>query len=361
MNAPVSSLSQHAALPARDDDTVLPTPEALHRDISLAAPLAGRIRQQRQAIRDILDGRDDRLLAVVGPCSIHDPEAALDYARRLAELTPHIEDRILPVMRVYVEKPRTTVGWKGLAYDPDLNGGGDMARGLSLSRRLMRDIAELGLPVATELLQPMLAAYLDDLLSWVAIGARTTESQLHRELASGLEAVVGFKNATNGDLGVALDAMHAARHPHQHFAMAPDGRPVVRETPGNAHTHVVLRGGHGEPNYRAPQVAASRRALADAGLPPRLMVDCSHANARKDHRRQSEVMLDVLGQRLAGDDALIGLMLESHLHEGKQPLEPGHLRYGVSVTDACIGWETTEHLLMTAAEKLRRATPGAVS
>ncbi len=211
MNAPVSSLSRHA-LTDRTGETVLPTPEALRHDVSLATPLAGRIQQQRQAIRDILAGRDDRLLVIVGPCSIHDPVAALDYARRLAELAPRIDDRILPVMRVYVEKPRTTVGWKGLAYDPDLNGRGDMARGLSLSRRLMRDIAELGLPVATELLQPMLAAYLDDLLSWVAIGARTTESQLHRELASGLEAVVGFKNATSGDIGVALDAMHAARH-----------------------------------------------------------------------------------------------------------------------------------------------------
>ena len=359
MNASVSPLAEDTLKTPRADEAVLPTPASLRQQIPLASTLANRIQQQRQAIRDILEGRDDRLLVVVGPCSIHDPEAALDYARRLAALTPHIDDRILPVMRVYVEKPRTTVGWKGLAYDPELTGDGDMSRGLALSRRLMRDIAELGLPVATELLQPMLAPYLDDLLSWVAIGARTTESQLHRELASGLEAVVGFKNATNGDLGVALDAMQAARHPHQHFSMSPQGAPVVRDTAGNPHTHVVLRGGHGEPNYQASHVAASRRALSDAGLAPRLMVDCSHANARKDHRRQSEVLLDVLQQRLAGDDSLIGLMLESHIHEGKQPLAPGQLRYGVSVTDACIGWETTEHLLTTAAERLRRASPGA--
>ncbi|MDR5867212.1 3-deoxy-7-phosphoheptulonate synthase [Halomonas koreensis] len=353
MNAPVSLACSTEPAMARRTDTSLPTPAALREALPLSPGLSRRIAVQRQAIRDILAGRDDRLLVVVGPCSIHDPEAALDYARRLAALAPAIEDRILPVMRVYVEKPRTTVGWKGLAYDPDLDGRGDLARGLELSRSLMREIAELGLPVATELLQPMLAPYLDDLLSWVAIGARTTESQLHRELASGLEAVVGFKNATSGDLQVAVDAMRAAAHSHQHFAMAADGRPTVRETPGNPHTHAVLRGGHGEPNYRAPQVAAARRALEAAGQTPRLMVDCSHANARKDHRRQSEVMLNVLDQRLAGDASLVGLMLESHLHEGKQPLAPGKLRYGVSVTDACIGWETTEHLLTSAAERLR--------
>ncbi|KGE79442.1 3-deoxy-7-phosphoheptulonate synthase [Halomonas sp. ND22Bw] len=353
MNAPVSLATSAESAPARRTANPLPTPAELHHALPLEPALARRIEGQRQAIRDILAGRDDRLLVVVGPCSIHDPESALEYARRLVELAPRVEDRLLPVMRVYVEKPRTTVGWKGLAYDPDLDGSGDLARGLELSRSLMREIAGLGLPVATELLQPMLAPYLDDLLSWVAIGARTTESQLHRELASGLEAVVGFKNATSGDLQVAVDAMRAAAHPHQHFAMGPDGRPEVCETPGNPHTHAVLRGGHGEPNFRAPQVAAARRTLEDAGQPPRLMVDCSHANARKDHRRQSEVMLDVLNQRLAGDGSLMGLMLESHLHEGKQPLVPGALRHGVSVTDACIGWETTEHLLTTAAERLR--------
>lgn len=331
----------------------LPTPGELRRSLPLPPDLAAHIAAQRQAIRDIVDGRDDRLLVVVGPCSIHDPEAALAYARRLAELAPKVADRLLPVMRVYVEKPRTTVGWKGLAYDPDLDGSGDMARGLEVSRQLMGEIAELGLPVATELLQPMLAPYLEDLLAWVAIGARTTESQLHRELASGLDAVVGFKNATSGDIGVALDAIRAAAHPHSHFALDGEGRPVVRETAGNAHTHLVLRGGHGEPNYQAAHVQAARRDLEEAGLTPRLMVDCSHANARKDHRRQSEVLLDVLAQRQAGESALCGLMIESHLHEGKQPLKPGQLRYGVSVTDACIGWESTEHLLVSAAERLR--------
>ncbi|WP_416138147.1 3-deoxy-7-phosphoheptulonate synthase [Halomonas sp. HK25] len=331
----------------------LPTAGELRHALPLEDDLARRVKRQRQAIRDILAGRDDRLLVVVGPCSIHDPEASLEYARRLAELAPKVADRLLLVMRVYVEKPRTTVGWKGLAYDPDLDGSGDMARGLELSRQLMREVVAMGLPVATELLQPMLAPYLEDLLAWVAIGARTTESQLHRELASGLDAVVGFKNATGGDIGVALDAVRAAAHPHSHFGLDPEGRPMVQQTAGNAHTHLVLRGGHGEPNYQARHVQAARRALEEAGLTPRLMVDCSHANARKDHRRQSEVLLDVLAQRLAGETTLAGLMIESHLHEGKQSLVPGRLRRGVSVTDACIGWETTEHLLLSAAERLR--------
>ena len=330
----------------------LPTPQALKRQCPLGTTLSDRVDAQRQQIRDILEGRDDRLLAVVGPCSIHDPRSALEYAQRLASLADSIRDRVLVVMRVYVEKPRTTVGWKGLAYDPDLDGKGDMARGLELSRQLMREIVELGLPVATEILQPMIAPYLEDLLAWVAIGARTTESQLHREMASGIGAVVGFKNATSGDVQVALDAMRSAAHPHQHFAVGEQGQPVMRETAGNPYTHVVLRGGHGEPNYGVDAVAAARKALIGTGLPPRLMVDCSHANARKDHRRQSEVLLEVLAQRLAGDTSLIGVMLESHLNEGKQPLEPGKLRYGVSVTDACIGWETTEHLLSLAAERL---------
>ncbi|MDZ7854450.1 MAG: 3-deoxy-7-phosphoheptulonate synthase [Halomonas sp.] len=331
----------------------LPTPGELRRELPVSPTLARRIEAQRQSVRNILAGHDDRLLVVVGPCSIHDPEAALEYAHRLATLASRVEDRLLLVMRVYVEKPRTTVGWKGLAYDPDLDGSGDMARGLKVSRQLMREVAELGLPVATELLQPMLAPYLEDLLSWVAIGARTTESQLHREVASGLDAAVGFKNATGGDIGVALDAMRSAAHPHSHFGLDEEGRPTVRETTGNPHTQLVLRGGHGEPNYQASHVHAARHALEEVGLSPRLMVDCSHANARKDHRRQSEVLLDVLAQRQAGETALAGLMLESHLHEGKQPLEPGRLRHGVSVTDACIGWETTEHLLLTAAERLR--------
>ncbi|WP_404376730.1 3-deoxy-7-phosphoheptulonate synthase [Vreelandella aquamarina] len=353
MNAPInptcSSLTQVSTLMSA---TALPLPAELRRRVAVNSALGAQIAEQRQAVQHILNGQDNRLLVVVGPCSIHDPDAALEYADRLAALSDEVSEQILPVMRVYVEKPRTTVGWKGLAYDPDLDGSGDMPRGISLSRVLMHAVASRGLPVATELLQPMLAPYLDDLLSWVAIGARTTESQLHRELASDLSAAVGFKNATSGDVQVAIDAMQAAAHSHQRFAMDSQGRPVMQETAGNPHTHVVLRGGHGEPNYQAHHVRAAVNTLRDAGQNPRLMVDCSHANARKDHRRQSEVMLDVLAQRQAGDTNLVALMLESHLFEGKQALAPNALRYGVSVTDACVSWETTERLLKTAAERI---------
>lgn len=356
MNATAAALESATAVTSSSTVSpsaanALPTPDALSAAYPVSRALSAQISAQRQAVKRILSGEDSRLLVVVGPCSVHDPRAALEYAERLAALADDVAGQILPVMRVYVEKPRTTVGWKGLAYDPDLNGSGDIARGLALSRALMRDVAECGLPIATELLQPMLAPYLDDLLSWVAIGARTTESQPHRELASDLGAAVGFKNATNGGVQVAVDAMAAAAHPHQRFAMDAGGRPVMQQTPGNPHTHLVLRGGSGEPNYQAAHVRAAAAALEQAGQNPRLMVDCSHANARKDHRRQSEVMLDVLAQREAGDLNLAALMLESHLHEGKQPLD-GALRHGVSVTDACIGWETTERLLKTAAERL---------
>lgn len=345
-----TAIESHQAL---SDERAMPTPAELRLELPVDTELRASITAQRQAVRAILDGRDDRLLVVVGPCSIHDPRAALEYAHRLAALNERIADRVQLVMRVYVEKPRTTVGWKGLAYDPHLDGSDDMAHGLLLSRRLMRDIAALGLPVATELLQPMAAPYFTDLLSWAAIGARTTESQIHRELASGLEAAVGFKNATDGGLGVAIDAIRTAAHPQCHLAMDVQGRPIMRETQGNPHSHLVLRGGYGQPNYEATSVAACRHAMLEAGLAPRIMVDCSHANSRKDHRRQSEVLLDVLAQRLAGDTSLVGVMLEGHLHEGKQPLNPDALCYGVSVTDACLGWETTADLLQRAAQRLR--------
>ncbi|WNL39463.1 3-deoxy-7-phosphoheptulonate synthase [Halomonas sp. PAMB 3232] len=353
MNAPVTTT--RTAQPATTTEkgaTPLPLPGELLERIHVDAALESRLDRQRQAVQRILTGEDSRLLVVVGPCSIHDPDAALEYADRLAALGDEISERVLPVMRVYVEKPRTTVGWKGLAYDPDLNGAGDMAKGVTRSRELMHAVASRGLPVATELLQPMLAPYLEDLLSWVAIGARTTECQLHRELASDLRAAVGFKNATSGDVQVAIDAMQAAAHPHQRFAQNAQGRPIMRQSAGNPHTHVVLRGGHGEPNYQSHHVRQAIQTLQAAGQNPRLMVDCSHANARKDHRRQSEVMLDVLDQRRAGEANLVALMLESHLFEGKQALNPGAMRYGVSITDACVGWDTTEHLLKTAAERL---------
>ncbi|MGM8850869.1 3-deoxy-7-phosphoheptulonate synthase [Salinicola halophyticus] len=333
----------------------LPTAAELRRRLPLSAALEARIGAQRRAIQAILDGEDDRLLVVTGPCSVHDPVAALEYAERLAALNAVVGDRLLLVMRVYVEKPRTTVGWKGMAYDPHLDGSDDMAAGLAMARHLMRDIAELGLPVATELLQPMAGAYFEDLLSWVAIGARTTESQIHRELASGLAAAVGFKNGTQGNVDVAIAAMQSAAHPHRHFGVTAAGSPAMIETSGNPATHLVLRGGHDGPNHDAASVAASRRAMEQAGLKANVMVDCSHANSRKDHRRQTEVLFDVLEQRLAGDRSLIGVMLESHLFEGKQALNPATLRYGVSITDACLGWEATDNLLTRVAERLRQA------
>ena len=354
-----SDAAQTPTTPGRISREALPSASELREQLPVDADLAGQIRQHRDEINAILAGDDDRLLVVVGPCSIHDLKAAREYAQRLAVIEPLVRDRLKLVMRVYVEKPRTTVGWKGLAYDPHLDGSDDMATGLRQARELMREINQLGLPVATELLQPLTAAYLEDLLGWAAIGARTTESQIHREMASGLGCVVGFKNGTDGGVEVAVQAIGAAAHGHRHFGMDDSGRPALIETAGNPHTHVVLRGGHGQPNYDAASVAACRRELEGAGLTPRLMVDCSHANSRKDHRRQSEVMLDVLSQRLAGDDALIGVMLESHLNEGKQALPAAEklsqLRHGVSVTDACLGWETTEHLLSLAAERLREA------
>lgn len=330
----------------------LPTPFALKHQLPLDAAMTAQVAAHRQSIRAILNGEDSRLLVVVGPCSIHDPHAALEYAERLARLAAEVSDQMLLVMRAYVEKPRTTVGWKGLAYDPSLDGSDDMAEGLVLSRQLMREMVRLGLPIATELLQPMAAGYFDDVLSWVAIGARTTESQIHREMASGLGVPTGFKNGTDGGISVACDAIRSAAHAHRHFGMDSQGHPAIIETSGNPDTHIVLRGGHGGPNYDAASVAAVNASLAKHRMAARIMVDCSHANSGKDPLRQPAVFNDVLQQRLAGDRTLIGMMLESHLFEGCQPLSAS-LKYGVSVTDACLGWESTERLLRDGVNKLR--------
>ncbi|TGC23457.1 3-deoxy-7-phosphoheptulonate synthase [Pseudomonas citronellolis] len=338
---------------ARRREQPLPSPAELRQRLPLSAALAERVQHDRQAIRAILDGRDPRLLVVVGPCSLHDADSALDYAERLAALAPEVSDQLLLVMRAYVEKPRTTVGWKGLVYDPRLDGSGDMAEGLALSRRLMLDMLERGLPVATELLQPLVAGYLDDLLGWAAIGARTSESQVHREMVSGLDLPVGFKNGTDGSLGIACDAMRSAAHPHQHFGIDGLGRPALVQTLGNPDTHLVLRGGHGGPNYDVASVRAAREGLEKQGIPARIMVDCSHANSAKDPLRQPAVLASVLDQRLGGDASLRGVMLESHLFDGCQPLK-GELRYGVSITDGCLGWSGTEALLLDAAGRLRR-------
>ena len=331
----------------------LPSTLELKHHVPLTAALHEQVSAHRKAVRAILDGKDSRLLVVVGPCSIHDPQSALEYAGRLADLSRDLSEDMLLVMRAYVEKPRTTVGWKGLAYDPRLDGSDDMVGGLTLSRELMREMLKLGLPIATELLQPMAAGYLDDLLSWVAIGARTTESQIHREMASGLGMPVGFKNGTDGGVGIACDAMRSAAHPHRHFGVDPQGHPAIIETRGNPDTHLVLRGGHRGPNYDRQSIVQVHHNLAKAAIPTRIMVDCSHANSGKDPLRQPEVFNDVLEQRLHGDRSLVGMMLESHLFEGCQPLGKD-LRYGVSVTDGCLGWEATETLLRHAAAQLRK-------
>ncbi|MBK3747566.1 3-deoxy-7-phosphoheptulonate synthase [Stutzerimonas balearica] len=337
---------------ARRSAQPLPSPAVLRQRLPLSDALAARVHDDRNAIRAVLDGRDPRLLVVVGPCSLHDPVAALEYAERLAALAPELSDQLLLVMRAYVEKPRTTIGWKGLLYDPHLDGRGDMAEGLRLSRRLMLDILEAGLPLATELLQPMAASYFDDLLGWAAIGARTSESQIHRELVSGLDLPVGFKNGTDGSLTIACDAMRSAAHPHRHFGIDALGHPALLETHGNPDTHLVLRGGHRGPNHDAASVAQARAALAKQGIAARLVVDCSHANSGKDPLRQPAVLAEVIEQRLAGDVSLRGVMLESNLFDGCQPLS-GELRYGVSITDGCLGWTGTERLLRETAEALR--------
>tara|TARA_R110002095_G_scaffold139956_3_gene121615 strand:- start:533 stop:1438 length:906 start_codon:yes stop_codon:yes gene_type:complete len=301
----------------------------------------------------VLNGDDPRLLVVVGPCSLHDPASALEYAERLAELAPKVSDQLLLVMRAYVEKPRTTVGWKGLVYDPQLDGSGDMAEGLHLSRRLMLDILACGLPIASELLQPLAAGYFDDLLGWAAIGARTSESQIHREMVSGLDLPVGFKNGTDGSLGIACDAMRSAEHPHQHFGIDELGHPALLSTSGNGDTHLVLRGGHSGPNFDEDSVAKARDTLLRQGIAQRIMVDCSHANSGKNPLSQPAVLSSVVDQRMAGDSSLRGVMLESHLFDGCQPLS-GELRYGVSITDGCLGWSATERMLLGEADRLRR-------
>ena len=353
MNSSVSALPLSTLNPANEALTLrLPSSLQLKQQLPLSNVLTRQVAAHRQAARAILNGEDSRLLVIVGPCSIHDPRSALEYATHLARLAAEVSDEMLLVMRAYVEKPRTTVGWKGLAYDPHLDGSDDMAGGLTLSRELMREMLQLGLPVATELLQPMAAGYFDDLLSWVAIGARTTESQIHREMASGLSMPVGFKNGTDGGVAVASDAMRSAAHPHRHFGVDSQGHPAIIQTPGNADTHLVLRGGHRGPNYDRDSIAQVHSDLTRLKIPARIMVDCSHANSGKDPLRQPAVFNDVLEQRLQGDRSLIGMMIESHLFEGCQALSPS-LRYGVSVTDGCLGWTGTERLLQQAAEQLR--------
>jgi 3-deoxy-7-phosphoheptulonate synthase len=331
----------------------LTPPAELKRELAADDTHYAVVVRARETVRAILAGTDPRLLAVVGPCSIHDPEAALDYAHRLRALADAVGERLFLVMRVYFEKPRTTIGWKGLINDPHLNGTHDMHTGLRLARRLLLDIAALGLPAGTELLDPITPRYLADLLSWAAIGARTTESQTHREMASGLSMPVGFKNSTAGNLQVAVDALASARHPHTFLGITEEGRTAVVHTRGNPDTHIILRGGR-RPNYDAASIAECQALLARAGLPARVLVDCSHAQTGKDYTRQPEVLADLVRQVRGGTRAIMGFMLESNLGAGSQKLLGGRegLRYGVSITDACIDWETTARCLLEAAAAL---------
>lgn len=323
---------------------VLITPDALKQAVPMTEQAEQTVIEGRQVIQNILDGKDPRLLVVVGPCSIHDVDAAMDYARRLRKLADEVSDSLFLVMRVYFEKPRTTVGWKGLINDPHLNGSFEIEEGLHKARRLLVDLAELGLPLATEALDPISPQYLQDCISWSAIGARTTESQTHREMASGLSGPVGFKNGTDGSLDVAINALESVASPHNFLGINHQGQVAIVRTRGNAYGHVVLRGGNGKPNYDSVSVALAEQALSKADLSLNIMVDCSHANSNKDAALQPLVLENVTNQILDGNRSIMGLMVESNIEWGNQkvPEDLAALAYGVSITDACIDWATTE-------------------
>ncbi len=340
--------------------TDLPTPAEVKAALPLAAATEKSIIASRQVIRNIHDRRDSRLFAVVGPCSIHDIDAAHEYAERLKALADTIADTIVIVMRVYFEKPRTTVGWKGLVNDPYMDDSFHVEKGIYMARELLVQLAKMGLPTATEALDPIMPQYLGDLVTWTAIGARTTESQTHREMASGLSTPVGFKNGTDGSLEVAINALKSAREPHHFMGINQDGRTAVFHTRGNAYGHTVLRGGGGRPNYDSVSIALCEQTLRKAGLPERIVVDCSHANSNKDYKLQPLVARDCIDQIVNGNQSIIGLMLESNLHAGSQAIgeDLSKLKYGVSVTDACIDWESTEEVLTQAAAMLRPIVQG---
>ena len=321
----------------------LVTPSQLIEELPLGDELTQKVLDDRQAVRDIIHLKDDRLLVIIGPCSIHDPVAALDYAQRLAQLAERVKDNYFIVMRVYFEKPRTTVGWKGFINDPHLDNSCDVEYGLRAARKLMLEISKLGLPIATEFLDPIVPQYTADLVSWSAIGARTTESQTHREMSSGLSMPVGFKNATDGNIQVAINAIESASNPHSFLGIDQEGHTAVVKTTGNPNTHLVLRGGDKQPNFEIPEVTYAACKLDAAGLDPSLMIDCSHANASKVARNQIKVWNDILKQRKRSESPITGAMVESFIEEGNQKITPD-LKYGLSITDACIDWETTERL-----------------
>jgi len=335
--------------------TPLIAPADLKQVLPLSEEDAGFVAETRAQVKDILWNRDPRMMVVIGPCSIHDPKAALEYAERLARLNRELRDQLMLVMRVYFEKPRTTIGWKGLINDPDLNGTHQISKGLGIARSLMLNITAMGLPVATEMLDPITPQYLADTISWGAIGARTTESQTHREMSSGLSFPVGFKNGTDGNLQIAIDAMGAACHPHSFLGINREGRTSIVRTTGNPDVHIVLRGGNLKPNYEAADIARAQEKLDKADIKTSLMVDCSHANSLKDHKRQEAVMQCVMQQVAAGNGKIGSLMIESFLKEGNQKMagKLEDLEYGVSITDKCVDWETTERMLRHAHATLK--------
>jgi 3-deoxy-7-phosphoheptulonate synthase len=343
--------------------TRLGTPAEIMRDCAATEPARATVEASRQALHAILAGRDDRLAVVIGPCSIHDPRAALEYATRLAPLRQELGDALELVMRVYFEKPRTTVGWKGLINDPDLDGSFRIDKGLRLARGLLCDINALGVPAGCEFLDMITPQYIADLVAWGAIGARTTESQVHRELASGLSCPVGFKNGTDGNVKIAVDAVQAASQPHHFMAVTKDGQAAVATTSGNGDCHVILRGGK-LPNYDAASVEAACAAIGNAGLAARVMIDASHANSGKNPQNQPKVVEDIAARIAAGEQRILGVMVESHLLGGRQDLLPGQpLRYGQSITDGCLDWDCSVQVLQQLAQAVRqrRGEAGAAS
>ena len=332
----------------------LPAPALMLYEIPRSGAQEDFVAESRQYVRDILLQSDPRFLLIVGPCSIHDVEAGREYASRLRGLSDRVREKLLLVMRCYFEKPRTSIGWKGLIMDPRLDGSHEIPEGLRSARRFLRDVIDLGVPTATELLDPITPQYIADLICWSAIGARTTESQTHRQMASGLSMPLGFKNTIAGTIGPALNAIKAAREPQTFLGISGDGVASAVSTRGNPDCHLVLRGGDGGPNYSAAHIADTEQQLEEAGLGRSLVIDCSHGNSGKDFNRQPEVFRDVIEQRASGTRSIIGVMLESNLVGGNQPFPrpPGKLVYGQSITDACLDWDTTERIVLEAAERL---------
>ena len=336
---------------------LLATPEEVKSRLPLTQRAAATVFGSREVVRAILERRDPRLFVVVGPCSIHDMAAAREYAGRLKALADKVSPTMLLIMRVYFEKPRTTVGWKGLINDPDMDDSFHIEKGILMARELLLHVAELGLPAGTEALDPIMPQYLSELITWTAIGARTTESQTHREMASGLSTPVGFKNGTDGALATSINALQSVKHSHHFLGITQQGQSAVFRTRGNSHAHLVLRGGGGRPNYDAVSIAVAERELAAANLPPNIVVDCSHGNTNKDPGLQPSVAENCVGQIADGNRSIVGLMLESHLKAGNQPIpkDLSQLEYGVSITDPCIDWPTTETLLLKVHGALQAA------